>query len=51
MHFAKASLFINMATILATFDIRPVRDKKGKEIPPKVEMVSNTMVTYVIESF
>lgn len=45
-HFAKASLFINITTILATFDIRPVQDKDGQEVLPVVEMIQGVTVTY-----
>lgn len=46
-HFAKSSLFINITTMLATFNIRPVRNTEGQEVLPVVEMVQSVMVTYV----
>ncbi|KAF8602809.1 cytochrome P450 [Ceratobasidium sp. AG-I] len=45
MHFAKSSLFINITTMLATFDIRPILDQNGQEILPEVKMVQGVMVT------
>ncbi|KDQ08761.1 hypothetical protein BOTBODRAFT_59124 [Botryobasidium botryosum FD-172 SS1] len=39
-HFADASLFINMAYMLATFNISKARDEAGNEIEPKVKYVS-----------
>ncbi|CEL54467.1 O-methylsterigmatocystin oxidoreductase OS=Aspergillus parasiticus GN=ordA PE=3 SV=1 [Rhizoctonia solani AG-1 IB] len=36
MHFAQSSLFINVATILSIFRIRPVQDEQGKDIVPEI---------------
>jgi cytochrome P450 len=35
---ALANVYIFMATLLATFDLRPVIDADGKEIPPRFEL-------------
>ncbi|KAB5589457.1 Cytochrome P450 family protein [Ceratobasidium theobromae] len=45
MHFAHGTLFINMVTLIAVFNIRPIRDENGNEVLPKVEMVQHTLVT------
>lgn len=36
-HFADASLWLAMASILCTFDILPELDEGGREVLPKVE--------------
>lgn len=46
IHFAKSSLFINITTMLATFDIRPGRNAEGQEILPVVEMVQGVMAKF-----
>jgi len=37
IHYAKASLFITIASILATFDISMAKDEHGDDIVPSVE--------------
>lgn len=39
-HFAELSLFLNIASILATFDIRKALGPDGKEIDPPIEWTS-----------
>ncbi|CEL54795.1 O-methylsterigmatocystin oxidoreductase OS=Aspergillus flavus (strain ATCC 200026 / FGSC A1120 / NRRL 3357 / JCM 12722 / SRRC 167) GN=ordA PE=2 SV=1 [Rhizoctonia solani AG-1 IB] len=46
IHMAEATLFITIATFLALFDIRPVKDEQGNDIIPEVKMKSNTVVSY-----
>ncbi|CAE6385703.1 unnamed protein product [Rhizoctonia solani] len=46
VHMAESTLFITIATFLALFDIRPVKDEKGREILPEVKMKSNTAISY-----
>jgi hypothetical protein len=41
---AEATLFITIATFLALFDIRPVKDEQGNDVIPEVKMKSNTVV-------
>ncbi|CAE6381492.1 unnamed protein product [Rhizoctonia solani] len=43
IHFAQSSLFINVATILSTFDIRPVQDEQGKDILPEIGLVMGAL--------
>ncbi|KAF8686461.1 cytochrome P450 [Rhizoctonia solani] len=46
VHMAESTLFITMATLLALFDIRPVRDQEGNEVLPQINMRSNALVSY-----
>ncbi|CAE6431274.1 unnamed protein product [Rhizoctonia solani] len=46
IHMAEATLFITIATFLALFDIRPVKDEQGNDVIPEVKMKSNTVVSY-----
>ncbi|KAF8914434.1 cytochrome P450 [Gymnopilus junonius] len=41
-HLAEMSLFLNITSILAVFDISKAVDKKGMEIEPKIEWSSGT---------
>lgn len=44
-HFAEDSLFITMASILATFDISKALDEEGMEITPSAEY-TDSAITY-----
>lgn len=46
---AKESMWIAMATILATLDIRPVKDESGKPVIPEPEY-DQGLVAYVYKS-
>ncbi|CEL54797.1 O-methylsterigmatocystin oxidoreductase OS=Aspergillus flavus (strain ATCC 200026 / FGSC A1120 / NRRL 3357 / JCM 12722 / SRRC 167) GN=ordA PE=2 SV=1 [Rhizoctonia solani AG-1 IB] len=46
VHLAESTLFITISTFLALFDIRPVKDEKGNEVLPDVNMKSNALVSY-----
>ncbi len=46
MHYADSMLFISMARILATFDIRPAKDENGNEIIPELKF-NSSVVRYV----
>ena len=37
MHLAESGLWMYAATVLAVFDIQPVKDADGMPIPPKAE--------------
>ena len=41
-HFADASLWLTMASVLATFDILPALDEQGRELLPEVAFTSGT---------
>ncbi len=43
---ADSMLFISMARILATFDIRPAKDENGNEIIPELKF-NSSVVRYV----
>jgi hypothetical protein len=43
IHFARASLFIAIASILATFNISAAKDCNGNEIIPVVEGENNAI--------
>jgi len=47
MYFAETSLFLNMAGVLAAFNISKALDKDGKEITPKVEYQAG-IVSHVV---
>ncbi|CAE6493549.1 unnamed protein product [Rhizoctonia solani] len=47
IHFVHPSLFINVATIVSTFDIRPVQEE-GKDIVPKIELVQGPLAMYPV---
>jgi cytochrome P450 len=47
INFADASLFIIIASILATFNISKALDEQGNEITPPVEY-ANALITYVL---
>ncbi|CAE6423487.1 unnamed protein product [Rhizoctonia solani] len=44
IHFAQSSLFITIASILATFNIEVARDKDGKQIPPSGKMINSLIL-------
>jgi hypothetical protein len=44
MHFADASLFLMIASVLATFNILKPIDEHGNEYTPKEEYLSSIMV-------
>ncbi|KAF8748675.1 cytochrome P450 [Rhizoctonia solani] len=46
LHMAESTLFITISTFLMLFDVRPIKDEEGKEIPPEVNMKSNALVSY-----
>ncbi|CUA67994.1 O-methylsterigmatocystin oxidoreductase [Rhizoctonia solani] len=46
VHLAESTLFIMIATMLALFDIRPVKDDKGDDILPEINMKSNALISY-----
>ncbi|CUA74813.1 O-methylsterigmatocystin oxidoreductase [Rhizoctonia solani] len=43
MHFAHASLFINVATILSVFNIRPTKNERDEDIIPKAELAPGAL--------
>jgi hypothetical protein len=48
MHFADATLFITLATMLTVFDIKPAKDAQGNDIIPKAEMGANLLIRCVV---
>ncbi|KAF8714710.1 cytochrome P450, partial [Rhizoctonia solani] len=46
LHMAESTLFITISTFLMLFDVRPIKDEEGKEIPPEVNMKTNALVSY-----
>ncbi|CAE6364756.1 unnamed protein product [Rhizoctonia solani] len=44
VHFAEASLFITVASLLATFNFSKKKGADGQEITPQLELVSNSIV-------
>ncbi|KAF8596887.1 cytochrome P450 [Ceratobasidium sp. AG-I] len=44
VHFAEASLFITIASFLATFDIDMAKDKHGKEIVPSTKVINAIVI-------
>lgn len=44
IHFAEGTFFAIVATVLATCDILPGLDENGKEVLPKYEYTSGTIV-------
>ncbi|KAL4252089.1 cytochrome P450 family protein [Abortiporus biennis] len=48
-HLAQGSVWIVAATILATFDIRPILDEQGQEVLPRLEF--ETAITSQIKPF
>ncbi|CAE6428381.1 unnamed protein product [Rhizoctonia solani] len=45
VHLAESTLFITMASMLAVFNIRPIKDEKGNDILPEIKMKSNALVS------
>ncbi|KAF8676623.1 cytochrome P450 family [Rhizoctonia solani] len=45
VYFAEASLFITIASLLATFTFSKKRGPDGREIIPKIENISNAIIT------
>ncbi|ELU36442.1 hypothetical protein AG1IA_09528 [Rhizoctonia solani AG-1 IA] len=43
LHFAEASLFLSIASLLATYNFSRKKDKNGKEIIPIVEGAVNSL--------
>lgn len=43
-HFAEASIFITMCTILSVFNVKPTCDEEGREMLPTAEMSPNRFV-------
>ncbi|CAE6394224.1 unnamed protein product [Rhizoctonia solani] len=43
-HFAEASLFLAIATILAIFDIQPAKDKQGNRIIPDSKLTGKSLI-------
>ncbi|CAE6435292.1 unnamed protein product [Rhizoctonia solani] len=46
LHFAEASLFITISTMLAVFNIKPIRDPQGNEIIPDAQMCPESLVRF-----
>ncbi|QRV86908.1 cytochrome P450 family protein [Ceratobasidium sp. AG-Ba] len=46
IHMAESALFINMASLLAIFNISPARDDQGNAILPRAEMETNVLVRW-----
>ncbi|KAB5588348.1 O-methylsterigmatocystin oxidoreductase [Ceratobasidium theobromae] len=46
VHFAEATLFITISTMLAVFDIRPICDEVGNPILPSGQMGPNLLVSH-----
>lgn len=44
VHFAEATLFITMCTLLMVFDIRPIRDQHGNFVLPKPRKEQNMLI-------
>ncbi|EUC65113.1 cytochrome P450 family protein, partial [Rhizoctonia solani AG-3 Rhs1AP] len=44
-HFAEASLFIIIASMLMTFDIGVAQDENGKDVPPNGKMNNSSLLT------
>ena len=49
-HFAEATLWITIAQILATFDIRPAKDADSRDIIPELN-ASSGLLSYVLSEF
>ncbi|QRW00927.1 cytochrome P450 family protein [Ceratobasidium sp. AG-Ba] len=49
IHMAESALFMNMTSLLAIFNISPIRDDQGHDIPPRVEMRTNVLVSHPAE--
>lgn len=47
LHFAEASLFLAMASVLSTFNISKALDQQGREITP-LEVFNSAMIMYVV---
>ncbi|KDN36310.1 hypothetical protein RSAG8_10932, partial [Rhizoctonia solani AG-8 WAC10335] len=43
-HFAEASLFLAVATMLTVFDIRPVKDEQGNSIIPDSKLTGKSLI-------
>ncbi|CAE6436685.1 unnamed protein product [Rhizoctonia solani] len=43
-HFAQSALFINIASMLATFKIEVAQDKNGKDVPPSGKMINSLIL-------
>ncbi|GAB1517009.1 hypothetical protein RhiTH_000052 [Rhizoctonia solani] len=46
IHLAESTLFITISTLLALFEIRPIKDKDGNDVIPEVNMKTNVLVRY-----
>ncbi|CAE6444787.1 unnamed protein product [Rhizoctonia solani] len=46
IHLAESTLFITISTLLALFEIRPIKDKDGNDVIPEVNMKTNVLVSY-----
>ncbi|EUC60774.1 cytochrome P450 family protein [Rhizoctonia solani AG-3 Rhs1AP] len=46
IHFAQASLFITISTMLAVFNIAPTRDKQGNDVIPDAKMSPDSFVRF-----
>ncbi|CAE6427787.1 unnamed protein product [Rhizoctonia solani] len=45
-HFAEASLFLAIATMLSVFDIKPATDKQGHSIIPDTKLTANSLIRF-----
>ncbi|KAH7333684.1 cytochrome P450 [Rhizoctonia solani] len=45
IHYAEASVFINIASLLATFNFSKKRDGSGQEITPQIEVERNSIIS------
>ncbi|KAF8878000.1 cytochrome P450 [Infundibulicybe gibba] len=43
MHYADTMTFLSMASILATFDMRPAKDDAGRDILPELKFISSVV--------
>ncbi|KAG8761790.1 hypothetical protein FRC11_013093 [Ceratobasidium sp. 423] len=45
-HFAEATLFLVIATMLSVFNIEPVKDKQGNTIVPEAKLTGKSLIRY-----
>ncbi|ELU37384.1 protein binding protein [Rhizoctonia solani AG-1 IA] len=51
IHLAESTLFITISTLLALFEIRPIKDKDGNDVIPEVNMKTNVLVSHQIVEY
>ncbi|KAJ1301803.1 hypothetical protein OPQ81_009031 [Rhizoctonia solani] len=49
-HFAEASLFMAIVTMLSIFNIEPAKDEKGNNIIPDAKMTGNSLIRYGVSN-